>query len=257
MNKKDIKNLLILSILAGKIMLKSGAETYRVEDTISRICRSRKIKFVQSFVTPTGIFLSVEHEDEIFSYIKRVKSIEIDLEKITLVNNFSRDFVNSNMSVSEGMKILDKINEKQPISNKIKYFSGGLVGAFSSALFGGNLFDFIAAFFTSFIVVFVVKYMSKLNITYFLSNVIGSIVATLFAIVFSHIHYSTNIDMIIIGSIMPLVPGVAITNAIRDSISSEFLSGVSRTMEAIITALAIAFGVGITLNIYLNFFGGI
>jgi len=82
MERSEIKNLLILSILAGKIMLKNGAETYRVEDTIARICKSRNIDFVETFVTPTGIFLSVEHEDDLFSYIKRINSISINLHKI-------------------------------------------------------------------------------------------------------------------------------------------------------------------------------
>ncbi len=62
-------------------------------------------------------------------------------------------------------------------------------------------------------------------------------------------------DIIIIGSIMSLVPGVAITNAMRDTISGDFISGLSRGMEAVFSALAIAFGVGLILNVY--FKGGL
>ncbi len=65
-----------------------GAETYRVEDTIERICKSRNIKYADAFVTPTGIFISLESEDEMMTYLVRVKSIKIDLDKINLVNDF-------------------------------------------------------------------------------------------------------------------------------------------------------------------------
>ena len=64
-NRNEAKKLLLLASLAGKIMLKNGAETYRVEDTVERICKSRmNIKYADAFVTPTGIFVSLEYEEE-------------------------------------------------------------------------------------------------------------------------------------------------------------------------------------------------
>src|SRR5690606_7500669 len=103
LTKDKAKKLLLLAILSGKIMLKNGAETYRVEDTIERICKSRKgVKYANVFSTPTGIFVSIEIEDEVLSHIMRVKTIKIDLNKINLVNDFSREFVSSNMSIDEG-----------------------------------------------------------------------------------------------------------------------------------------------------------
>lgn len=60
-DRAEVKKLLVLATLAGRIMLKNGAETYRVEDTIIRICKSRKnIQYVDAFVIPTGIFISLE-----------------------------------------------------------------------------------------------------------------------------------------------------------------------------------------------------
>lgn len=56
-------------------------------------------------------------------------------------------------------------------------------------------------------------------------------------------------DMIIIGSIMPLVPGMQITNSLRDIISGDFLSGMIGITKGIFVALAIALGVGLILNV--------
>ena len=86
--------------------------------------------------------------------------------------------------------------------------------------------------------------------TFFINNIIGASIASILSILAVNIGIGHNMDAIIIGSIMSLVPGVSITNALRDTISGDFISGSSRGMEAIFSALAIAFGVGIVLNIY-------
>jgi uncharacterized membrane protein YjjP (DUF1212 family) len=249
--KKETKQLLILSILAGGIMLKNGAETYRVEDTIVRICKSRKnIKYVESFVTPTGIFVSLEYGEEVMSYLQRINTIKIDLNKIDMVNSFSRNFVESNMSIEDGLKKLKNIDNVGTYHNTTKLLFGSIAGAFFSILFGASLLDFISTFIVSLLVLVTTTYLNKLEITFFIDNLIAAAVATISSILLVKIGLGENMDTIIIGSIMTLVPGVAITNAIRDTMSGDFISGLSRGMEAAVIALAIAFGVGIILNSY-------
>ncbi|EOD00646.1 Protein of unknown function DUF1212 [Caldisalinibacter kiritimatiensis] len=155
--------------------------------------------------------------------------------------------------MNEALNLLEEIDNAGDYKSILKLFFGGIAGAFFCLMFGGSMLDFIATFFISSIVVLISAHLGKRNVTFFLSNVIGSIAATILAIIFSMTSLSFSIDKIIIGSIMPLVPGVAITNAIRDSISGDFLSGLSRSLEAIIIALAIAFGVGVTLKFQLIF----
>lgn len=251
LTKDEAKKLLLLATLSGKIMLKNGAETYRVEDTIERICKSRKgVKYANVFSTPTGIFVSIELGKEMLSHIMRIKSTRIDLNKINLVNEFSREFVNSDMSIDEGLKRLQEIDKVKSYNPLIKFLSGGLSCAFFSLLFQGGLREFLSSFLIGFIVVLSVNKLNKYKMTFFINNFIGSIIASLLAILISKIGISQNINTMIIASIMPLVPGVAITNAMRDTMSGDFVSGLSRAMEAIFSALAIAFGVGFVLNIY-------
>lgn len=257
-NKKDLKGLLVMALIAGRIMLRNGAETYRVEDTILRLCKSRmNIKYAEAFVTPTGIFMTVEYDDEVLSYTYRIKSRNIDLNKIALVNEFSRNFVNSNMTVEEGTSILNKINKKKPYSLPVQLFFGGIGGSFFALLSGGALLDLVCTFVTSLSLVGVLHYLNKGNLSFFLKNILGGMVATILSIFFVEIGIGQDLNKIIIGTIILLVPGVAITNAIRDSITEDFLSGLSRGVEAIIIALSIAFGVGITLRIYFEALGGI
>lgn len=251
LTKDEAKKLLLLAILSGKIMLKNGAETYRVEDTIERICKSRKgVKYANVFSTPTGIFVSIEIEDEVLSHIMRVKTIKIDLNKINLVNDFSREFVSSNMSIDEGFRRLNEIDKIKSYKPILKCFVGGICCAFFSLLFQGGFREFLSSFLIGFMVVLTITKLDKYKMTFFINNFIGAIVASLSAILISSIGITQDINNMIISSIMPLVPGVAITNAMRDTISGDFVSGLSRAMEAVFSALAIAFGVGLVLNIY-------
>ncbi len=251
LKKKEAKDLLLLATRAGSIMLQNGAETYRVEDTIVRICKSRKyIQAVDAFVTPTGIFASLECQGELITNIQRIKSIKIDLNKVDLINNFSRKFVNSNMTTKQGMSELIKINMIQSYSQAEIVIYGSLSAAFFSILFGGSSLDFVSSFLISAIVIICTTILGKYNITFFISNFCGAAIASILSIFFIKIGMGQNMDKIIIGSLMPLVPGVSITNAIRDTMSGEFVSGLSRGMEAFVIASAIAFGAGFVLNIY-------
>lgn len=252
--KREAKRLLNMAILAGKIMLENGAETYRVEDTISRICNSRSfITYTEPFVTPTIILLAVGFEDDILTYVQRTKSKTIDLNKIAMVNEFSRNFVNSEMSIDEGFECLRKIDGTSPYSNYANILFGGLAGGFFSLLFGGTFNDFICAFIISMFVVKINSFLSNINIIYFINNFITAAIGTYLAIIFTKLGLGSSMDKIIIGLIMPLVPGVAITNAARDSMLGDFIAGMSRGLEAAIIALSVAFGVGFIL---IAFHGG-
>lgn len=254
--KAKARETMNMAILAGEIMLESGAETYRVEDTVIRLCNSINIvNYVDVFVIPTGIFLTIGYDNNINTVLKRTKPKSIDLNKITLVNQFSRRFVTTDITVEEALEHLSKIRSVKPYSDFVKsVLGGGLIGGFSALLFGGELVDFVSAFFVSMIVVKSREWVAKrVNIISYVKDFMGSLVAGVLAIIFVYMGLGNNVNEIIIGSIMPMVPGLAITNATRDSISGDFLAGLSRGSEAVLCALSIAFGVGVVLTYYTKF----
>ncbi len=259
------KKILVVSLYAGEIMLKNGAETYRVEDTITRLCKSRGLSYVDVYVTPTGIFMSIDSkgdsQDEILSYIKRIKSRDINLNKVAKINSFSRDFVENDIPLKDALSTLKSIDNIKPYSKHVNaLLGGGLSGGFFALLFGGDFPAFVAAFIISSIVLYMMYYLNSMKFPPFLSNAVGGIIIAFLAILFSYISPFMNrfldIDKVITGAIMPLVPGVAITNAVRDSIAGDLVSGLSRATEAVIIATSIAFGVGLILKLWLLIPGG-
>ena len=129
-------------------MMKSGAEIYRVEDTIVRICKACKIDHAECFATTTGIFLSIDKgsdEENTQTFIKRIKGTEINLARISAVNNFSRDFEKTDLSIEKGFEQLKKINAAPGYGTVIRMAGALLVGMFFCPIYGGSIEDMFIA----------------------------------------------------------------------------------------------------------------
>lgn len=251
----DLNKLLKVTTLAGKIMLESGAETYRVEETMTRICSAFGASTADSFVIPTGIIVTVTYNDEVATLVKRITSRGVDLNRIDKINDLSRKIQTEKMDMC-------KFNEELiSISNSDRYsflttllFSSITAGCFS-IMFGGTIKDFIAASIIGAAIKIVSIIFQKLNINeFFVNSVCGGLCSVLAAIFFK-INLCSNLDKTIIGSIMLLVPGLIITNAIRDTIAGDFLSGITKASEAFLIAVSIAVGTGAILSLFINKFG--
>lgn len=258
----DIKRLMFFALDAGRHMLENGAETYRVEDTIDFILKSRGIEKIESFVIPTAIFIGIDHQGQTFSYVMRIDPISIDLRKITRINELSRSFVSTDITLERAEKRLEHIKASKSYKPLLKCMYGGLGAGFVTVLFGGGISELILSTVVSSLVIALLDLMGHYKLNYFIKYVTGGMVAAILAILMteglklSGLPTAPDINIVIIGAIMTMVPGVAITNAVRDSISGDYVSGMSRTTEAIIIALGIAFGVGIVVNAAFGLLGG-
>lgn len=252
-----INRVIHLSAEAGKIILENGGETYRVEETINRICKAYGLKDADSYVTPTGIMISATDTTGLtISLVKRIRNRTVNLEKIALVNDLSRNIEPKKLDVDFVFKELEEISKKQRYGVKTTLFFSAVTTSFFTLLFGGNFYDFLVSFFIGMILESFTIMLSRVRINDFITNVIGGAIAALFALTSVKMGLATNVDKIIIGSIMLLVPGLAITNAIRDTIAGDFVSGVSRGTDALLVAVAIAVGSGTVLKIWFSYFGG-
>lgn len=118
----EINNILQVAAYAGKIMLESGAEAYRVEETMNRICNSLGIEVADSYATPTVIIASASHQGEIKSLVVRISSRSVDLQRIHKVNDLARNIVKNKLTVEELNDNLKEIEEERRYSNTITIF---------------------------------------------------------------------------------------------------------------------------------------
>ena len=226
-----------IALCAGELLIRNGAEMYRAEETIIRICEAGGVCDVTPFVTPTILFIA-KGEGENVLYTKNIKKRSNNIAKITLVNDFSRKFVAGQIDISEALDCLHKIDEYKEYPYRFL------------------LFDFVAAFFASYIAVFISDKIMARSRTVFTGNFVASMFVGIISIISFEIKLVDNLDNIIVGAALALVPGVAFTAGIRDFISGDLLSGIARIGEAILVAIAIAFGAGSILMLY-SILGGL
>lgn len=248
-NLAEAKQLIKLAIHAGRLQIKNGAEIYRAEDTVLRICKSAEnVSKVDAHVLPSGIFVSLEFDDDIITVFKSVGVSTTNMSKIDKINTFSRNFVISTMSMETAFKILNSIEEE----NDTAYFKfdiyAGFCGAFFSVLFGGKLREFICAYIVTFTTSLILRKIEPFKLNFVVTNFIGAFLISIFTFLLYLLNLPQSMDEVIIGSIMILVPGLVATNAVRDIMNSDFLSGLIGLTKAIFIALGIAIGVGLTLS---------
>lgn len=253
MDKARKKSILMLAMRAGEIMMESGAEISRVEDTIERICTACGIDDVEVFAMPTGIIISLDNdslEESVTTYARRAGKSETDLQKISKVNEFSREFITTDLSVEEGMQRLEAIAKEKRYHFGIRLPAAGVVAACCSAMFGGSAVDSCCAFLSGLVCYTLSRFLEKYDINFFMRGMFCCGAATFFALVLACLVPEAAYQPIISGTIMLFVPGVAITNSIRDFLSGDMLSGLIRMAEAVFTAVAVAGGVGIVMKIW-------
>lgn len=241
-----------LALLAGMLILENGGETYRAEETVVKLCGAAGCPDSDVIALPTGLFLTLRAEGETArTYVKRVKKRTVDLGKLERVNTCARAFERGEMSSAEAKAKLDAINVSTPLNRPLWGAVAGVSTAFFTLLYGGSLFDAAIAALCGFTVQYISSSFKRTDVYRFAVSLIGSVIISTVALAACALFRTGNADLIIIGGIFPLLPGLSLITAIRDTITGDLVSGVSRLAEVMLTAAALAGGVGAVFAVYL------
>lgn len=251
------KEILTLAVEIGDAMLRNGAEIYRVEDSIIHILNAYEVENFDVYVLSNGIFASAnENKDDACSMVRHIPLGSVNLGKITALNQLTRDICNHKCSLIDSWDELEKCKNLPDYTFPKQVFCCGLGSACFCYLFGGNAFDSIICFLIGCIEQLLLSTFSKYKISRFITNIFACLMVTIFSLLSIKIFPVLSQDMIIIGAIMPLVPGIAFTTSIRDFYNSDYLSGTIHLIDALITAICIAIGACLPFVI-LKYIGGI
>lgn len=256
----DVKRVVDLALEAGRILLKNGGEIFRVEETIKHICRRFHVEDVETFTLSHAIFISAENKaGETYTRVKHVPLSSFHLGIVAEVNDLSREIDAGNVGIDEAFKRLEEIKQISPKRSYFQVLSAGTGSGTFAILLGSTLPESIVAFCIGCILYIWVLLAKKVNLSKIIVNLIGGVIMTGISIAVMHVPGlgMLRLEGMIIGAIMPLIPGVAFVNAIRDIVDSDFLSGTVRMIDALLVFVYIAIGVGATLAIYNNIIGGL
>ncbi len=255
-NKNKIEHkILQLATYAGKLVLTSGGEIYRVENTISYIGNQFGAK-IDSFATLTCIISSIKSSNgEVFTMVERIKSRSTDLNKINQVQSLLASI--KDYRFDELKKELQKIENEKSHSLKLNVLAGAVGASAFSFLFKGEKNDFISAFISGALVIILDRALKKLSLNSFFTNLIlGGVCAFISNLLFIN-GLIKNPALSTISSLMLLVPGVSFINSIRDIIDGDLVAGTSRITEVFMIGTAIALGAVFATNFFTRFGGAL
>lgn len=246
---KDVNQLFSACLLAGKIMVESGSEMYRTEDTMRRMAIHGGVPEPQIFTTPTVITMGTLQTPN--SQLIQISNRTLDLEKVARVNAASRDFTSNQLDLETLIQRLHRIDCNAPTFVPwLQFVSAGVVSATLMILFSGQYdwFDLPAAFIIGtlgFVVYFYINRAVKIK---FISEFTSALTIGLLALLAVQLGVGRSANNIIIGAVMPIVPGVPLTNALRDLLAGHLLSGMARGIEATLSAGAIGSGIALIFH---------
>lgn len=252
----DYHTLLDLATDLGYELAMSGAETFRVEESINRVIAAYGVE-AEVFAIPNCLTVSIETKDgQILTRMRRIGSHGNDLDSVERFNGLSRAICNRIPEPHEGKRWLDMVRQSRLHYSLPMYLLGDVLGAAGYAVFfGGSWLDCICGGICGLLVGMVTRFLEKMKANSFFSTIAAAFCMALLAYIMSAAGLCHNADMTIIGALMILVPGLLFTNAMRDIIYGDTTSGVNRIVQVFLTAVALALGTAAAWSVASSIFG--
>lgn len=252
----DYYKLLDVSTDLGYELAMCGAETYRVEESISRIMDSYGLT-AEVFAIPNCLIVSIETaEGKPMTRMRRIGYHGNDLDGVEKFSGLSRAICNRKPTPEEAAQWLDQVRARRSHYPLPVYYLGDFLGAAGFSLFfGGTWIDCLIGGLCGILVGVVNKSLDKLKANPFFSTIAAAFLLAFTAYGFGALGLAPNPDEVIIGALMILVPGLLFTNAMRDVIYGDTNSGVNRIVQVLLVAVAIALGTAAAWSLAADLWG--
>ena len=236
-----------IAVTAGEIVLENGGETYRAEDTVVHIATALGAKGASAFITPTVVIFScMDEKGAHHTVMRRITKRSINMLKLSQMNDLSHRLVHrgKTSNPSQVRTLLRRIIDAKEYSPAFLVLMGALSSAFFTFMIDGNVFDGLASFIigalTRVILIFFNDVLNGKN-SFLLSLISGAFIS-ISADLFGFLPIGITPSLVLGGSIMQVVPGLAFVNGIRDVISGDLVSGSARLLEALMIATGLSIG---------------
>ncbi len=238
------EELLCLAVELGEKLLLSGAEVSRVEESLTRICAAYGAKRCDVYCTTSSIIVSVEQQNgHVITQTRRIASVSTDIEKLDCLNNISRYIASEKPSaevVKERLAEADAIKHYHPT---LIIFCYALIAGAFTLFFGAKTFlEIIFSFLIGGFIGIINMYGEKFGLQKLVLKFLCSFCACILAFLAAKLPIIPTVDKIIIGNVMSLIPGIGLTNAMRDLFTGDVNTGILRSIDALLLGVAIAAG---------------
>lgn len=246
----DTNEILTCAISLGEQLLYCGAEVSRVEDSITRICNAYGVDNIDVFAIPSLVIVTASKDNEApITQTRRVLSPDNNLDRVEKLNSLSRYICQNKPAADEIEREIKKITSQKPYGILMKMLTHFFISSCFCIFFGGHFADAGCAGVIGLIILFATDILRKGKANRLVVAVVGGAISGALAVVCTSLGIAGHSEFIIIGNIMLLIPGVAMTNGMRDLMASDTLAGLLRLCEAILIATCIALGAAVATNV--------
>ena len=252
----EYSKLLDLASELGYSLAMSGAETFRVEESITRVLAAYDIE-AEAFVIPNCMHISIEPvAGRPLTRMRRIGAHGNDLDSVERFSGLSRRICAERPAPEIAQQWLKETKQSCKTYSLPFYLLGNVLGALGFALlFGGTFGDALCAGACGLLVGLVNKFMDNLQANQFFRTIAAAFPMALLAYALEALGMTTHTDAVNIGALMILVPGLLFTNAMRDIIFGDTNSGINRIVQVLLIAAAIALGTAAAWNVAGFFWG--
>ena len=242
-NSMDEITLIDLASDLGYELAMSGAETFRVEESISRVLAAYGLD-AEVFAIPNYLIVTVLTQDgQPITRMRRIGTHGNDLDSVEKLSALSRSFCLHTPAPAQARQQLADTLARRETYSPLMVGVGNFLGAAGFCLFfGGNAIDSLCAGACGLLVGFVTKLLSTRRVSQFFITIAAAFFMALLAYGLGAVDICKNPDAATIGALMILVPGLLFTNAMRDIIYGDTNSGINRIVQVFLVAAAIALG---------------
>ena len=160
-----------------------------------------------------------------------------------MVNEISREVEQGRLSPEEAGCALEKVRKTPGFSQRTMILAYALAAASFCLLFDGDAATFAVTFAIGVLVQAIQPLFAHIQMGVLLGNFVGGWLTAVLAQMLQIALPVYNVNAAIIGGIMPLLSGLAMTTAVRDTVYGDLVSGMTRALEAMLLATAVAIGV--------------
>ena len=240
--------------LAAKMTLENGGEAYRAEQTVERMAQGFGFKRIEVIAFPTGVTMTLLTESgACVTRIVRVSHRSIDLKKLDACNAISRMAAAGLINSEEAYSRLQEEDGKPPYRFMIRLLACALSSGFFAVMLSGGAVEFLVSFLCGLGIQILLSLLERWKAPGILNGMVLALFTAVVALTAHRLYAPLAVGPVISGAIMPILPGLAMTNAIRDTIRGDLVSGGARCAEAVLCALTLGAGIGIVISM----FGGV
>ena len=244
--------------LAGQIIMENGGETYRAEETVRRMGEGFGLNHVESFAVPSGLFISYRNSDgSLETSVKRVYRTERNLSRVNEANRISRLCATGKMDSDQALQALRNAETlRGPVSPAGSIAAALICAAGFALLFRGGWKEMLCAGAVAALVQATGLLIQMERLSWIAATIIGGLLTALLPHLMTRLIPGLLAEATVAGAMMPLVPGLAMTNAVQDAMRGDMVSGISHGARALLTACLIAGGALLAAAVYRIVTGG-